>query len=323
MSLAELQLYYSSPRLRKGLALRRFKKMALKAKKRTFIKMRRLKVKTIAATKRQYMLTTAYSDMKSAAKHNEDIVIMSVTSIAVLLFASVATAAQMLLNVFLTAFILSESITVNLLFIAAGTVAAIAVLYGWLSAFLLNLLSISIMDGAVKKTVRSVRLTFRKSLANASRVATAWLTLLSVIILPLIIVAAIGYAVIQLNTVSMSQLFTGLQFATIGAIIWIIYILLNYSLLTYVSLFESHSTLASKLKRSRQLVVRKGRMFILAWYLALALCLGGLYSLTEVLNDTLALNKWFAFAILALPLILVFNGLMVVFYRKRRLARRY
>lgn len=323
MSFAQLQSYYLTPRLTARSYIRGLRKSCIRTHKAAKAKKRQAKSIAMAFSRRQYFLSTAYVDLRKASRQNEDIVIMSVVSVVVLAFAAAATSAEILLNFFITAFILSESTSMSLLYITAGSFTALAVLYGWFSAFLLNLISISIMDGATRKVVRSVRLTFRKSLALASRIATVWLMLLCIVAVPILAAATVSYVAIQFMNASFYELLFLAQIGIIGAVIWLLYVLLQYSLAPYVALFEPDKPLGDTFTRSRQLVQKKGRLFILAAYAALALSLLSAYIISKYIESLLFLEKWLAFTFFALPIALLFNGVLVMLYRKRRLARKY
>jgi fatty acid desaturase len=88
-------------------------------------------------------------------------------------------------------------------------------------------------------------------------------------------------------------------------------------------LFEPVQPLASTFTRSKQLLQRKGRVFILATYVSLAVCLACIYAASMLVEMLISIEKWLIFILLILPTALFFNGIMVIFYRKRRLARKY
>lgn len=115
---------------------------------------------------------------------------------------------------------------------------------------------------------------------------------------------------------------TLLQYESIIAIVWILYVLVQYSLVPYVVLFEPGHTLTSAFGRSRQLVKKRGRLFILATYTLLALFLMTVYFVAALFENAAGLEKWLTFGITALIALMFFNATLVVLYRKRRLARK-
>lgn len=321
MSFSELQIYYLSPRLSKQAYLRGLQKSLGLHKKIIRAKARRAVSKTRLVSRRQYYITRALSDLKIASTHNEDIVIMSVASIIVLTVAAAATAGEILLSLSMTTVSLADMTGMSALGLMLLASVATAVLYGWFFAFLMNLLSVSVMEGATRKSIRSVRLTYKKSLHQASRIASSWFMILALIVVPLLVAVVITYLSIGLFQLNLIQLLTVLQYETIAAIIWLIYVLLQYSLVPCALLFESNQTLTSAFGRSRQLVNRKGRLFVLAAYVSLMVILLGVYSAAALIEQAVSLEKWLTFSLAALLTVLFFNGSMVMLYRKRRLAR--
>ncbi|MGI9027224.1 MAG: hypothetical protein ACR2FM_00035 [Candidatus Saccharimonadales bacterium] len=246
---------------------------------------------------------------------------MSVASIIVLTVAAAATAGEILLSLSMTTVSLADMTGMSALGLMLLASVATAVLYGWFFAFLMNLLSVSVMEGATRKSIRSVRLTYKKSLHQASRIASSWFMILALIVVPLLVAVVITYLSIGLFQLNLIQLLTVLQYETIAAIIWLIYVLLQYSLVPCALLFESNQTLTSAFGRSRQLVNRKGRLFVLAAYVSLMVILLGVYSAAALIEQAVSLEKWLTFSLAALLTVLFFNGSMVMLYRKRRLAR--
>lgn len=300
-----------------------FKRKLSHARKQTHklfrAQIRRARSRSLAAIRSQYYLTDAFDDLRIAARRNEDIFITAIILILVLGFSYVATAANFLILFFKTAYDLADLSGVNmgLLMAVAGVVAA--VLFGWLAAFLLNLMSVAIMDGATRKVRRSVRTTVRTSLRHAGRVASAWLLFGCIIGVPLALGAAGSYLYMHAHAISMDALLGDLPKAVIAALTWIIFVLMQYSLVPYVALFEPELPLSRILRRSRQLVSRRGHLFLLFGYLLFVAALGGAYKVTELAGP----GQGLAFAVLALGISLVANGTLVMLYRKRKLARKY
>jgi hypothetical protein len=287
--------------------------------KLTKAQLRRAKSRSVATIRRQYYLTDAVSDLRVAIGRNEDIFITAVMAILVLGFSYVATAANFLILFFKTAYDLADlsGINMGLLMVVAGTV--IAVLFGWLAAFLLNLMSVAVMDGATRKVHRSVRSTVRTSLRQAGRVASAWLLFGCVIGLPLALGVAGSYYYMHAHAVSMDELLGDLPKAVIGALTWIVFAIMQYSLAPYVALFEPELPLSRTLRRSRQLVRRRGHLFLLFGYLIFGAALVAAYRLSSVAGS----GQGLVFAMLTLIITFTAHGTLVMLYRKRKLARKH
>ncbi len=185
----------------------------------------------------------------------------------------------------------------------------------------MNLLSVSILEGATRKKIKSVRSTFRKSLRQASRVASSWFLMLVLLSLPPLMVLIATYISLQYTNFNIYQLTTLAQYEVIATIVWVIYALMHYSLVPCVALFEPAETLTSAFGRSRQLLRRKGRIFVLASYLLLSIYLLSTYLLAVYLENITNVDKWLTFGFSLIVALLAFNSLMVILYRKRRLAR--
>jgi hypothetical protein len=136
---------------------------------------------------------------------------------------------------------------------------------------------------------------------------------------PLALGAAGSYLYMHAHAISMDALLGDLPKAVIAALTWIIFVLMQYSLVPYVALFEPELPLSRILRRSRHLVSRRGHLFLLFGYLLFVAALGGAYKVTELAGP----GQGLAFAVLALGISLVANGTLVMLYRKRKLARKY
>jgi hypothetical protein len=179
------------------------------------------------------------------------------------------------------------------------------------------MMSVAVMDGATRKVRRSVRSTVRTSLRQAGRVSSAWLLFGTIIAVPLAVGAAGSYAYLHSHAVSIDMLLGDLTKAVIVALAWLIYAIMQYGLVPYIALFEPELPLSRTLRRSRQLVQRRGHLFLLFGYLLFGATLVAAFKLADIIS----LGQGLLFAMLALTITLIANGTMVVFYRKRRLAR--
>ncbi len=320
MSLTQLQAYYQ-PWLKKQSLKRDLKKMLITAEKQLKAKTRRAKSKTIAAINRQYYISTAYADARVAARHNEDIAITMLILAFVIGYSAAAMILELLIIAFGTAFVLADitKIDPGVFMLVAGM--TLGIVCSWLTSLLLNMQSLALMDGALRKTKRSVRSTIRKSLRYTTRVTEAWVLFLGILVgIPLLAVWS-AFSIISLTEISMNQLFSYAPFGITALIAWVVIMLMEYSLVPYVALFEPTVPLRHLLTRSSQLVNRRGRIFILLSSILFGASLFGAYKLAVYSESVLGVHRGLQFFSYSLIIALLANAIMVMLYRKRKLAR--
>ncbi len=306
------------------LSKRRLRRNVLRAKLRTqkYISVRSRRIqRTIASNARhQYYPTTAARDLIIAARHNEDIVLGSLLLTLIVSFSFGVTAANLMLQLFIasTEIAAATGFSTIVLFGIAATVIMLATI--WLTVLLANLTSLPIMQGANRKLYRSLRYTVRHSLAATGRVTLAWIMLGALLVGP-IFAGIVIVAGLLAGGVDAGSALPYLVLATVASAAWFIGAAINYTLAPYVAFFEQDLTLMQTFARSRQLVRRRGRMFILSIYLLLALFLVVAEVTTNLVAKIVLVDGNLLFGIILLPALLFANGVMAAFYRKRRLAR--
>lgn len=320
MSLTQLQAYYQpwlkQRPLRKELLA--FRKNIRKTLNSTF---RKAKSKANYAVRNQYYPVTAFADARKAASHNEDIVITMTILALVLSYSTAAVFIDLLITAFGAVFAFSEATNLDssIFMLMAG--GSLAVIGGWLAALVMNMQSIALMDGANRKQLNTIRSTVRKSLRLASRVTYSWLLLGAIIAgIPLAggLVAAMY---LSLTTITMLEILAFMPYAITAGIAWLVIMIMEYSLLPYIMLFEPELSLRQTLRRSSELVKTKGRIFILFSNIALWLGLFCAFSMAQTAESLLGIHRGLHFFGYALVLLLVFNAVMTLFYRKRKRAR--
>lgn len=300
---------------------RKFKSLGARASRLAKAALRKKRSAYWAWCRRQYFLLAAYRDMKISIGRNEDIFI-AVGVIAVALgFAYAVTAAELAISFFLTAYTISELSGANILIFSTIAAGTLAVTTAWVAAFLFNSMAIAMMQGANRKKIRSVKHTLRQGLRLASRTAAYWLMLLSTIALPVVLVAILMLAYLLIFVNSQAEALAALPYGIIAAGVGSVFVILSYSLVPVVALFEPKLSYAEVFARSRELVSRRGRVFIMSAYGLLAAILAAAYGLSVMLQSLIDLNKALTFSLVAIPAIVYFNGIMTMLYRKRRLAR--
>lgn len=267
---------------------------------------------------RQYYLTSAFADIKSAASRNEDILLGSLLLTGMVAFGFSVLAAQAVLSVMTNLVDFSDkqgAPLFNLLLIAIVSFACISL---WLSAFFTNAHAIAIMEGATRKQLKSLRSTVRRALGAAGRISVAWLLLAAIVAIPAGAVLIVSSLVIMLA--GSQALIPSTICAAVIASGWVLYALSSFSLAGQVALFEPKIPVLQTLNRSRDLVARRGRLFVLATYLLLAICI----AVSELLNLLAKKAGLSTDAILYIGVfasMLLTSSLKTALYRRRKLAR--
>jgi len=323
MSLNELTDYYP---LRLQLRRRSLKLSLLKAtgrfQKYTKSLVRRARSKTIAFARRQYYPTSAYADMRIAAARNEDTFITALMLLVVLTFSITTTGFQFLLTFLGTATAVADLTHVNGSLLLLVSFAIPAILGGWVAAFLVNVFSITLMDGATRKINQSVRLTIRRGLRAASRTANAWLLVIALLATAPLALLIISSIYTHFVTISKTAILAAIPYALVACALWVVYVLAQYSLVPSVALFEPDLALPKVLGRSRHLVKRRGRIFSIVIYLLAAVAVAAAYLMASLIQNIFHIDKAALVSIGALAAVLGGHGLMVMLYRKRKLARK-
>lgn len=278
--------------------------------------------KSKAIIQRQYFITQAYGDAQKAIRHNEDIYLASVMAVFGVCFSAAMVAFELFMLFLQTAYDLSALTGISMPALTVIALSVLTILGGWVASFLLNTLSLTIMDGANRKVHRSVRGTFRAALRQASHVAGAWIMLGAVVLGPLAYAMfAIGmYA--SLHGISLEDVLRLLPYGVTAALSWVIFMLMQYSLVPWVALFEPGTRLRDTFARSRKLLSRRGHLFVLFGHMIITTALIGFYELAGIINSVLGIGKEPLFATGAIALAILANGMIVSLYRKRKLARK-
>lgn len=271
--------------------------------------------------RRQYFLTVALRDLRTASKRNEDIVIAGMAGVFILAYGIAITTMEFLILSFGATFNFADSTGIDSILLtltAGGVLLALAVL---LVASLMNYMSIAVMDGVNRKVHRSIRSTMRRSLSNASRTASAWCLLGAVHVARLLAVMALAYVYIKWGLDAFALPMEVLAAVGTGAVLWLIMGLIQYSLIPYVALFEPQLLLSQTFARSRRLVKKQGWPFLITTGSVLAIFLTALYKISEPITQTLGLGINLLFYAGALTALIYANGAMVMLYAKRKRAR--
>lgn len=286
-------------------------------------RLRTTKRKLLQTYRRQYFLTSAFRDLRSAVARNEDIFIASIIIAAVVGYSFATTATDLLLLFFKTAFDATNAIGIGMLPLSITALGTMAVLCIWVLAFMLNTLSLAIMDGANGKLHRSLRRTVRNGLRSAGRVSSTWFMLSLRALIPIAAVGIMSIVYIAAAGMSLEEAIALAPIAGTAAGLGVLYTLLQYSLAPYVALFEQELTVGQTFRRSRQLIKRRGRLFLLSLYVATAAVLAGIYGLALLLESVLGLDKLVLGMLGTFAAGLSLNCMLTTLYRKRKLARKH
>jgi hypothetical protein len=316
------ELTYYLPRLNRRSLKRKLALAKLKSKRFMKAKLRKARSKALTVARRQYYLNAAQADLRVAVSRNEDIVISTIILASIIIYSVAAMAANMLLLFMMTAYDAANTSGANMMLMTLITIGSTTVFGAWVLAFIMSNISLSIMDGATGKKLRSLRSTVRRSLRSTSRVASVWFLIAVLIGVVLAALGAAGLAYISLTNPSIPRLMS-LAPAAIGlGIIGVLFVLAQYSLAPYVTLFEAEVSPWQALGRSRQLVRRRGQLFIVAVYATLIAGFAAAYKVAAAVDGLFGINTMIIFAMSALAEIMFANGILVMLYRKRKLARK-
>lgn len=298
-----------------------FKKRLAAARRKNRRHIRHIQRTTRVVLARQYYITTALSDVRRVMLLNEDILFACLLVVAILNFSMVNIAANVIYLFIMAASAMSAVSSISIEVLGLGALITIGVLTVWILAWQHNMISIALMQGANHKVKRSFRNTVRLSLRGSARTATAWL---------LVVLSAFGapvalLAVIALLIFSKSILFSAALpyvYATgVVGLLWAVSMLANYSLVPFVALFENPADWRSAFRRSRLLVRRKGKIFIVSTFIASGVALGGVYGLAVAGQYLTHISYGLLFGLLGSLVLLVQNALFTMLYRKRKFAR--
>ncbi len=310
------------PRLPSKQLQRKLSHTLNQAKRMVKSRIKKLCSKTITLIRSQYYLTTAYGDMRTVIARNEDIFLATLMVVLAVSYSAATLGFQLFILFLQTAFDLSSVTGLSMLALSTIALGVLIVLSSWIAAFLLNIMSLAMMDGANRKVHRSLRRTVRVGLQRASRVASAWLTFAAVLVGPPAYAALSAMFIVHEKNIQESDFMQVLPYGIIAAITWAIFILMQYGLVPWVALFAPEVRLRDIFGRSRNMLNKKGHLFILFGLGLLAGVLTGYYQLCAAIQAAIGLDKHMVFSIGAIAVAIIANGVMVMLYRKRKLARK-
>ncbi len=270
----------------------------------------------------QYFLSRAYADVRKAIRANEDIFIGIIIVSITLGYAYAAATSELLYVFFGAAYGVAEAFDISMLTLSMITLAVLGTSLAWVAAFSLTSLSTAIMHGLNGKKNRSLRATMRHGLRYTTRTTFAWFIVASIIATPLLLAGALWMSLLKFGSADILTALTVTPYLVIAGIAWIVYCLMQYSLVPYIAIFESHLSFSQVFARSHELVRRKGRIFLLTLHTALLAAIAALVGMSYILESQFGIDQSLTINFGATLAFMVTNAMMVVFYRKRRLARK-
>lgn len=307
--------------LRRKPFLKKFKNNRAKFSRLINARIRTTKRYVAQIARQHYLLPTAFKDLRRAAAQNEDVVLASVVNAFILVYACAVIAVQFVVALSKATYAMSEATEFDmglLLLVAVPTVALFCALLATMS---LNFMALAVMDGANRKVYRSIRSTFRRSLAFASRVTSAWMLLGLVHFARFLAVFIPVYLYVKwFSDIAVLSNNVLIAIGAAGAV-WLVAGMVQYSMVPYVALFEPHYLLTEAFRRSRQLVTKQAVVFTMTGFLVLGGYLYGLYKLCVLLKSWIGVSTNLLFILGLLAGIMLANGAMVMLYRKRKQAR--
>ncbi len=297
------------------------KNSRLRARRYVKAQIRKARSRSLAWYRAQYFLGSAFHDMRIGIRKNEDIFI-SILLIAIIIGFSFAVLASEIFYVFfVTTYILAESSGINMLLMSLFATGALVVSLGWVAAWIVNMMAMSVWQGVQPTKNRSARSTIRNGLKLAPMTTLAWLAVIVRAGAPICTVLLASFMAGIFGLVGSVESFVVVGVAVCIGLIVSVRELLRCSLLPYVMLFERPVDHTSALIRSNQLVERRGKVFLLTGYLFLTALLAAEFGVALMLEKVLNTNKEILFALTAIATLLLANNIIVAFYRKRRLSR--
>lgn len=262
----------------------------------------------------QYLVITAVKDFRKAVHRNEDIYFAALVVSTLLGYAYAVAASEIFITFFLTGYTLAVVSEINVLFVSAGVSLMLAITVTWLAAFVTNILSISIYQGAYLYKVKSVSKTFRQGLQHTSRTTFAWILMLAYIALPMVAIGVLSLLYVILTKPGQYELINVAMIDVFVGIIALGYILVNYSLFPLISIFESHRNFLDAFILSRDRIARRGRLFVLTMYIFLLGGIAGSYGLATLLHNQFGSSKAFIITLGSIASVMAFQSVMVAFY---------
>jgi hypothetical protein len=271
--------------------------------------------------RRQYFLTMAHRDMWQFVRKNEDIMLAVVFAAIVIGYAVAAVAAELLYTFFLTAYTVSEVSGASMLLLAIVAGGTLSVSIVWMASFLLNTISVGLLQGAHNVKKRSILKTLRAGLQAAGRTSMVWALLTAKAAVPAVAVLVTSVVYIMLFKVELDQLIGVIPYSVTAMLIGVEWVLMRNALAPVVATHEPKLGYKEVFIRSNQLLRRRGQLFALSLHVLFALSLSLAYGASILIEKFLGISQAITLGLTFFAATVYAQGLMTALYRKRRMAR--
>lgn len=309
--------------LRGGMVIRKkiinTRKRLLKIAK---IRTSRIKRNIIQRTRKYYFVSTSIKDLRNATAQNEDIVVASVVSTLMLVYACSAIALQFVYALGRVTYSMSDATGFDMGFLVLAAIPMIGLFCALLAATAMSFLSYAVLDGANRKVYRTIRSTIARSLKAASRITIAWFQLAALHFVRLLaVVIPISLYIKWISDIAVLST-DMLLVLGIAGIVWLVFGTLAHSLVPYVVLFEPKYLVSESFARSRILMNAQAKVFVISLTVILSASMFGLVKICTLLKPWIGgASANLLLTAGMLTALMLANGAMVMLYRKRKLAR--
>lgn len=282
---------------------------------------KKIKRSIVAWYRRQYFLTMAHRDMWQFARKNEDIMVAILFAAVVIGYAVAAVAAELMFTFFLTAYTVSEVSGASMLLLALIAGGTLTVSITWMTSFLLNAISVGLIQGANNVKHRSILKTLRSGLQSAGRTSMVWAMLAAKAAVPAIAVVIATVVYISIVKLDIKQLIEVVPYTVTALIIGVEWVLMRNALAPVIAAQEPKLGYKEIFARSNQLLRRRGQLFALSLHVLFALSLSLAFGASILIQKFLGINQALTLGLALFASTVYMQGLMTALYRKRRLAR--
>ncbi len=268
--------------------------------------------------KEQYFLSSAVADVRRGIRHNEDI-FLGVGFISFgFAFGMASLSSEILFYVFQSVYAVVTAFQMSIFPLAVVTVTMFAVCVAWSAAALINGVNIALIQGINRKVYRSTIATLRRGLYLATRTTAAWVAFLLAMFIPVAVIGWISMLLVILQHVSFDQIIATAPYLTIVSLIWMLFVMAQYSLMPIIATFEPEKTFRQAFTRSHQLVRGHGRIFTGALYLASTVACTAIYGVALLLNTLFAVDTSIILILGCSLVAIAQSSVLTVLYLKRR-----
>jgi len=281
---------------------------------------RQTKTQTTQWYRRQYFLSDAARDVRVSASRNEDIFLGSLMAVVLLSYAFVATASQVMYFSFQSITAVSDATGISLTELTLLCFGVLGTTTAWFLGFIINMLSLTLLDGANRKRNVSLKHTMREALRLSPAFTVMWFSVLTIAAAAFITIA-LPFAVYGLGHYKHALPSIGFDAAALTALLVVGYQLSSIVLAPTIVLTEPKVAVLAALQTSRRLLPLRGRLFVMALGAIVGTALAASWELSLATQHAFGYQGDILFYLLAVVEVIAANLVLTVLYRKRRQAR--